>query len=418
MTKQEKKQTELNSEGTALHAGITKRFIMCLQRDMAALNLKFSRQLRERKAEQLPQYYLDELRLGKLLGAGSFARVYEVQSIECSREGLPATQDTHRALLASCAKRRNKDGKPSIVVKHLRSKFLRKPHQFRAAARELMLEAHVLASIQHPHIITVRGLAAGGACAYANGRTDGFFFLMDRIECTLSDRIEQWRKQIAKFKKPFVQKVCGEAGMNRVLYAGRLQVARDIASALSYLHDRRLVHRDVKPMNIGFDANGTVKLLDFGLVCELSEKQLCLTRAGSPRYMAPENYHGHPYDESVDVYSLTIVLWEILALAKFFEDLLLVDLRVHVLQKGERPNVDMSWPYGIRSLIRRGWSASHERPTMCDYHKRLVYELQNLNASSSFEDDSTWKNESSSLTMTDDSSMTLSDDLPLGMRVY
>jgi hypothetical protein len=79
------------------------------------------------------------------------------------------------------------------------------------------MEAHFLASLKHPHIITIRAMAIGGPDAYSNGRTDSFFFVMDRVAFTLRDRIGQWRKQLSKFATPALHKIYGEAGVNRVL---------------------------------------------------------------------------------------------------------------------------------------------------------------------------------------------------------
>jgi serine/threonine protein kinase len=61
--------------------------------------------------------------------------------------------------------------------------------------------------------------------------------------------------------------------MKELLFAGRLQVGRDIASALSYLHEHGVIYRDLKPGNIGFDANSVVKLFDFGLSRELPHSE-------------------------------------------------------------------------------------------------------------------------------------------------
>lgn len=370
----------LTCNGDAFKPDLAKKVVRCLQMDMER-SLKQSSCLSERNTELLPKFELSELYFGKVLGEGGFAEVWELQSIQCHGDLSNGVRDSRRVVVASRANTRNKEGKPPYVVKHLRCKFLLRPRAFRGAAHDLMMEAQFLASLKHPNIITIRAMAIGGPDAYSNGRTDGFFFVMDRVALTLRDRIGQWRKQLSKFATPALQKIYGDAGVNRVLFSGRLQIVRDIASALAYLHDRCIIYRDLKPENVGIDSNGMVKLLDFGLAIEHNDNHDTVQRrAGSPRYMAPENYLGHKYDQSVDVYALSMVLWEVLALKRCFAKANVYDFKTKVIERGDRPPMEMTWPPAIRSLVQRGWSAAaQERPSMQDYHEGLVYELKQLN---------------------------------------
>ncbi|PVZ09747.1 serine/threonine-protein kinase PpkA [Pseudomonas sp. URIL14HWK12:I9] len=94
-----------------------------------------------------------------------------------------------------------------------------------------------------------------------------------------------------------------------------LEWLRQIASALGYAHRQGLVHRDVKPANILFRADGTAVLSDFGIAKSLDDRTQ-FTQAGfavgTPSYMSPEQARGQEVDGRADLYALGVVLYEIL----------------------------------------------------------------------------------------------------------
>ena len=93
----------------------------------------------------------------------------------------------------------------------------------------------------------------------------------------------------------------------------KLRIAFQVASALGYVHKQKVIHRDIKPENIHINANGVVKLMDFGIA---KTEGLQMTRAGyvlgTPYYMAPEQVTGHNITEQVDVYAFGVLLFEML----------------------------------------------------------------------------------------------------------
>ncbi|EAX97236.1 CAMK family protein kinase [Trichomonas vaginalis G3] len=89
-------------------------------------------------------------------------------------------------------------------------------------------------------------------------------------------------------------------------------VAAQLVSALLYLHQQRIIHRDIKPQNVLISLNNTVKLCDFGFARALSNTTLVLNSIkGTPLYMAPELVQEQQYNEKVDIWSLGAILYEL-----------------------------------------------------------------------------------------------------------
>jgi len=91
-----------------------------------------------------------------------------------------------------------------------------------------------------------------------------------------------------------------------------LQLGIGICKALELCEKNRIIHRDIKPDNIFISPNGDFKLGDFGVARELEKTTIGLSRKGTFNYMAPEVFHGKPYNATVDIYSLGIVLYRLL----------------------------------------------------------------------------------------------------------
>jgi serine/threonine protein kinase len=127
--------------------------------------------------------------------------------------------------------------------------------------------------------------------------------------------------------------VDGEDLASLVRRIGRLspdkatEIARQICAGLAAAHDRGVVHRDLKPANVMLDGGGRVRITDFGLAAIASNIKDGDVRAGTPAYMAPEQFAGKEVTAKSDLYSLGLILYEILTGKRAFEAATMPELR-------------------------------------------------------------------------------------------
>jgi tRNA A-37 threonylcarbamoyl transferase component Bud32 len=153
-------------------------------------------------------------------------------------------------------------------------------------AERFTREAHALAALNHPHIVTV----------YDFGQAGGYYFLLMEFVDGVNLR------QLLQAKKLTPEEA--------------LAVIPPLCDALQYAHEQGVVHRDIKPENLLLDKGGRVKIADFGIakmVGEDSSVGLAESQpAGTPQYMAPEQKDYQRTDHRADIYSLGVVLYEML----------------------------------------------------------------------------------------------------------
>ncbi len=100
--------------------------------------------------------------------------------------------------------------------------------------------------------------------------------------------------------------------LDRLALEDSAVILERICAALDKAHGHRVVHRDIKPGNILFDADGMACLADFG-IARLTGRTQTTTLIGSPRYMAPEQALRRPLSPQTDVYQMAVVYYHMLA---------------------------------------------------------------------------------------------------------
>lgn len=150
-----------------------------------------------------------------------------------------------------------------------------------------------------------------------------------------------------------------------------MEIMDATAVALTFLHARSIVHRDVKPHNVLLSPNLDVKLCDFGLSRMRSELMTgTMQFAGTPNYMAPEIFRQEKYSEKVDVFAFGTMLWEATEVDIPFANMDGGDIRDMVL-RGKMPQISGSTPSAARALIQACWLEQVARPAMAEVLGRL-----------------------------------------------
>ncbi|XP_020672546.1 serine/threonine-protein kinase STY13 isoform X2 [Dendrobium catenatum] len=152
-----------------------------------------------------------------------------------------------------------------------------------------------------------------------------------------------------------------------------IQLALDLAHGLSYLHSKKIVHRDVKTENMLLTANRTVKIADFGVARVEAQNPKDMTgETGTLQYMAPEVLEGKPYNRKCDVYSFGICLWEIYVCDMPYYKLTFSEVSYAVVHKDLRPKIPRCCPNSLGNIMKRCWESNPDkRPEMDEIVKLL-----------------------------------------------
>ncbi|MGI9113941.1 MAG: protein kinase domain-containing protein, partial [Chthoniobacterales bacterium] len=201
---------------------------------------------------------------------------------------------TIRALLGSGGMGEVYLAKDNQLGREVAIKLIKRGFASANVVRQFRREERILAALNHPNI----------ARLYGGALTDeGMpYFVMEYVA---GERLDDYCQQ------------------RHLSLPQRLELFRKICAAVSYAHQRLVIHRDLKPANIRVTAEGEPKLLDFGIAKLLEGDSTCapdqtitLPRAMTPDYASPEQTRGEPMTTATDVYSLGVVLYQLLTGSK------------------------------------------------------------------------------------------------------
>lgn len=212
----------------------------------------------------------------------------------------------------------------TVAVKVLKEEFLAN-EEFR---RRFKNESKTIAMLSHPNIVKVYDVSFGEKLQY---------IVMEYIEgITLKEYIEQ--QKVLNWKEA-------------------VHFTTQILRALQHAHDKGIVHRDVKPQNIMLLQNGNIKVTDFGIARFNRGETRTMTESaiGSVHYISPEQARGETTNDKADIYSVGVVMYEMLTGQLPFQSDNAVSVAVMQLQSdAKRPReINSSIPVGLEQITMR-----------------------------------------------------------------
>jgi len=220
-----------------------------------------------------------------------------------------------------------------LAIKTVR--LVGRPQEIEDRKRRLLREARAAGRLLHPNVVTL----------FDAGEAEGILYLaFELVEGTdLAGRLESGPP----------------LSLREVL-----RIIRQVADALDFAHRQGIVHRDIKPSNVLLDKQGTVKVADFG-IAKVTGQSTELTVAGSvmgsPQYLSPEQIRGEELDGRSDIFSLGVVLYELLSQKRPFDGDTITTLVYQILHKEPPPISELrAVPERLEALLRRMLAKSRD----------------------------------------------------------
>lgn len=219
-----------------------------------------------------------------------------------------------------------------VAIKILKEEFLSNEEFL----RRFKNESKAIAMLSHPNIVNVYDVSFGDLIQY---------IVMEYIEgITLKEYIEK------------------EGSLR---WKDAVHFTIQILKGLQHAHDNGIVHRDVKPQNIMVLADGTIKVTDFGIARFARSDQRTITdkAIGSVHYISPEQARGEKTDEKADIYSVGVMLYEMLTGRLPFQADSAVSVAIMQLQRDPQlpTEINDSIPLGLEQITMHAMQKSQER---------------------------------------------------------
>jgi serine/threonine protein kinase len=196
-----------------------------------------------------------------------------------------------------------------VALKTIRLDFVTDQSEMEELRDRLTREARAAGKLSHPNIVTIYDIGSENNLQY---------IAMEYLE---GQTLEELIKRKVKFSYKIVANIISQ-----------------ICRGLQYAHDQGIVHRDIKPANIMVLSDYTIKVMDFG-IARVDSSSMTRTgiAMGTPNYIAPELLQGHAVDRRCDIFSLGVVLYELLTGRRPFRAENLTSLIYSIINDNPKP---------------------------------------------------------------------------------
>ncbi|MDD5425010.1 MAG: serine/threonine-protein kinase [candidate division Zixibacteria bacterium] len=214
-----------------------------------------------------------------------------------------------------------------VALKTIRLDFVNDPEEMAELKERLYREAQAAGKLSHPNIVTIYDVGSEGHLQYI------------AMECLEGQTLEDMIKKKVKFNYRIIS-----------------QIIIQICNALDYAHSQGIVHRDIKPANIMVLADYRIKVMDFG-IARIDSNSMTKTgiAMGTPNYISPEQLKGLKTDHRADIFSLGVVMYEMLLGRRPFKGENITSLIYAIINKEpEKPsNVNPQIPLLFDHIIEK-----------------------------------------------------------------
>ncbi|SYZ73905.1 Protein kinase [Candidatus Zixiibacteriota bacterium] len=221
----------------------------------------------------------------------------------------------------------------NVALKTIRLDFVHDPEELEELKERLFREARAAGKLSHPNIVTIYDVGNEGMLQYI------------AMEYLQGQTLEDMIRRRVKFNYRIIA-----------------QIISQICLALDYAHSQGIVHRDIKPANIMVLNDYTIKVMDFGIArVDSSSMTRTGVAMGTPNYISPEQLQGKPVDHRTDIFSLGVMMYEMLVHRRPFRGENLTTLIYNIVNAEPEPPsaVDKAVPLLFDRVVMR---ALHKNP--------------------------------------------------------